>query len=309
MNEFEIIQHPQIRGLHVFFNSMEYRTPHFHAEWELLCPVENKLLLCIDAQQYVISPGELILIEPKVIHEYHCIDAPCTFLCLQVSEELFPSLRGMHTETLFPGTGLPSAVYFDIRHKLLRVIRAYIEQEQQYELYCIGMTGLILHTLMTNIPFRRMTAEEITQRERKNERLHRLLKYVDEHFSGKISLREFACREGLSLNYLSNFIHRALNQSFQEYVATVRFNYACERMVKTDDKLLTISMDSGFSDYRYFSEAFKKRTGKTPEEYRDVLRAGGHSNNLVRHSMHSREEFFTRKESIEMCQELDAQWR
>ena len=126
--------------------------------------------------------------------------------------------------------------------------------------------------------------------------------YVDRNFSGKILLRDFAKEEGLSMNCLSGFIRQTLNQSFQEYEATVRFNYACERMVNTDDKLITICMDSGFSDYRYFSEAFQKRFGKTPEEYRNVLRAGGHSNHLVHHSMHSREEFFTRKESLAICE-------
>ena len=72
-------------------------------------------------------------------------------------------------------------------------------------------------------------------------------------------------------------------------------------MVKTDDKLLTICMDAGFSDYRYFSEAFRKRTRKTPDAYREILRAGGHSNHLIRHSMHSREELFTRGESLSLC--------
>ena len=167
MNEYEVIQHPQIRGLHIFFNSMEYRTPHFHAEWELFCPVENKLTL---------------------------------------------------------------------------------------------------HLLMMNIPYHRMNAEEIAHRDSRNERIQHLLRYVDEHFRERINLRSFAYEEGLSMHYLSGFIRKALNQSFQEYVATVRFNYACERMVKTDDKLLTISLDSGFSDYRYFSDAFRKRTGKTPDE-------------------------------------------
>lgn len=301
MNELEIIQHPQIKGLHIFFNSMEYRTAHFHSEWELLCPLENDLAVSIGAQQYLLHPGDMILIEPKELHEYHCSAAPCIFLCLQVSDDLYPSLRGMHPEFLFPREHFTEESYSLLKMQLLNVTRAYIEQAPQYELYCIGMTGLILHSLMTHMPVRKLSAEEITQRERKNDRLHRLIQYVDRNFSGKILLRDFAKQEGLSLNYLSGFIRQTLNQSFQEYVATVRFNYACERMVKTDDKLLTICMDAGFSDYRYFSEAFQKRTGKTPDEYRNVLRAGGHSNNLAHHSKHSREEFFTRGESLSLC--------
>ena len=302
MNELEIVQHPQIRGLHVFFNSMEYRTAHFHSEWELICPLDNELTVSVGARQHLLMPGDMMLIEPRELHEYHCVSDPCIFLCLQVSDDLYPSLRGMQPETLFPREYYSGEHYSILKRSLLDLVRAYIEQAPQYELYCIGMTGLILHSLMTHMPVRRMTAEEISQRDRKNDRLGRFIQYVDRNFQGKILLRDFAKEEGLSMNYLSGFIRQTLNQSFQEYVAAVRFNYACERMVNTDDKLLTICMDSGFSDYRYFSEAFQKRTGKTPEEYRNVLRAGGHSNNLAHHSKHSREEFFTRKESLALCE-------
>lgn len=301
MNELEIIQHPQIHGLHIFFDSMEYRTPHFHAEWELICPMENELLVSVDARQYILRPGEMVLIGPRQLHEYHCITAPCTFLCLQVSEKLFPSLRGICTDSLFPRPYLSEALYARVLVRLLNIIHSYIEQAPHYELYCIGETGLILHALLTHMPSRRMSPEEIAQSDKRNERLARFLQYVDNNFRGKILLRDFAKQEGLSMNYMSNFIKQTLNQSFQEYVATVRFNFACERMVKSNDKLLTICMDAGFSDYRYFSEAFQKRTGMTPDDYRDVLRAGGHSNTLIRHSMHSREQFFTRRESLILC--------
>lgn len=301
MKELEIIQHPQIRGLHIFFNSMEYRTPHFHSEWELLCPLQNDLQVSIDARQHTLHPGEIALVAPRQLHEYHCVTEPSIFLCLQVSEDLFPSLRGMCCESLFPRPFMTEEAYSDLLTQLLLVTQAYLLQEPQYALFCIGKTGLIMHTLMTHMPVRRMTADEIAQSNKKNERLLRFLHYVDDNFRSRILLRDFAREEGLSMNYLSNFLRQTLNQSFQEYVATVRFNYACERMVKSDDKLLTISLDSGFSDYRYFSEAFRKRTGMTPDEYRGVLRSGGHNNTLVRHSMHSREQFFTRGESLLLC--------
>ena len=212
-----------------------------------------------------------------------------------------PQMRGMHLEEMFPHTCIPEDLCSRLRGQLLDLVLAYAEQEPQYELYCTGKTGLVMHALMTHMPCRRMTREEISQLDKKNERLSRFLQYVDRNFRGKILLRDFARQEGLSMNYLSGFLRQTLNQSFQEYVAAVRFNYACERMVKTDDKLLTICMDAGFSDYRYFSEAFQKRTGKTPDAYREVLRSGGHFGHLVRHSMHSREELFTRGETIALC--------
>lgn len=36
MNELEIIQHQQTEGLSLFLNTVDYRTPHLHSEWELI---------------------------------------------------------------------------------------------------------------------------------------------------------------------------------------------------------------------------------------------------------------------------------
>ena len=301
MNELEIVRHPQIQGMNIFFDAMEYRTPHFHTEWELMCPLENSLLVCVDAQQHVLDPGEMILLDPRQLHEYQCVGAPCTFLCMQVSESLLPSLRGMCTEGLFPKKAMSKEEYLQAMKLFLSAARAYMLQEPQYELYCIGQAALLFHMLMTKMPSRRMSAEEISTRDQKNARLHRLIQYVDSNFTGKILLRDFAREEGVSMYYLSGFIRKTMNQSYQEYLTTVRFNYACERMVSTDDMLIAISMDSGFSDYRYFSTAVKSRTGHTPEEYRELLRRGGHTDRLARQSKHSREQFLSRRESLLLC--------
>ncbi len=303
MNELEIIHHPQIHGLNLFFDTIEYRTPHFHPEWELICTWDHPLRIRVESREYIAEPGQMLLINPRQLHEYHRIGEPSTFLCLQISESLFPSLRGISVDEMYLHTCMTQAACASLRDCLLDMIHAYLLQEPQYELYCIGKTGLFLHTMLQYLPWHRLSSEEAAQRARKNERLEHFLQYVDSHFRDRILLKDFAREEGLSMNYMSGFIRQTLNQSFQEYVSTVRFNYACERMVTSDDKLLAICMDAGFSDYRYFSAAFRERTGMTPEEYRIVLlrgeRAAG-TTARIRHSMHSREQFYTREESLHL---------
>ena len=57
MNELEIIHHGRIPGLTAFFNTVDYRTPHFHPEWELMWLLDNPLTVSsgagtIQAAQY-----------------------------------------------------------------------------------------------------------------------------------------------------------------------------------------------------------------------------------------------------------------
>ena len=304
MNELEIIQHPQIRGLNMFFNTMDYRTPHFHEEWEILLPLEHSLTLTCNMVPRRVQPGEMIVINPRELHEYNADQDSCTFLCLQLSEELFPRLRGVSVDAFFVHPYIESssenASYQEIRELFLDIMHSYLTQEPYYEMYCIGQVNLLLFSLLTHMPCHQMTAEEISQREKRNTRLDRLMRFVDENFQNKIRLQDFARQEGLSMNYLSGFIRQTMNQTFQEYVSSMRFHYACKRMSSGSEKLLTICMESGYSDYRYFSAAFRQRTGMTPEEYRQNQPHFAPSAAKTHHSMHSLERFYTREQSLRL---------
>ena len=60
-NELEIIQHPQMDGISLFFDTIDYRTPHVHSEWELLWVMENSLSITCEGRQIVAAPGQLVL--------------------------------------------------------------------------------------------------------------------------------------------------------------------------------------------------------------------------------------------------------
>ena len=68
MNELEIIQYPQMQGLHIFVNTVSYRSPHFHHEWELLWVVDAPLKVVWQQQEYMLQPGDLALFPPKIPH-------------------------------------------------------------------------------------------------------------------------------------------------------------------------------------------------------------------------------------------------
>lgn len=61
-------------------------------------------------------------------------------------------------------------------------------------------------------------------------------------------------------------------------------------------------MASGFSDYRYFSSAFKRQFGMTPEQYKLSLKKP--ENAVIHHSIHSLERFYTDEQSRAILAEL-----
>lgn len=85
VREYEIIQHPQIDGITIFFDTLSYRTPHSHPEWELVWVTEGSLSIRTGGTQYAIAPGEMAVLAPQQPHELHGEPDSCTFLCVQVS--------------------------------------------------------------------------------------------------------------------------------------------------------------------------------------------------------------------------------
>ena len=301
MDELEIIHHGRIPGLTSFFNTVDYRTPHFHQEWELMWLLDNPLMVSRGGGSFRAEKGSLLLFQPNEPHELHMIDETCTFLCLQVSPELLRLENDLETEDVLlkPHLGDKAA---GVRSALLEIADAYLSREHYSALLCIGRTFLMFHRILGSIPVRVITREERISQEKRNKRLTSLIRFVDENYMHKIRLSDFAEAEGFSMSYLSHFIKSTLNQSFQEYVNSVRVNCACKLISGGEEKLTAVSMASGFSDYRYFSAAFKKQFGMTPEQYKLSLKKP--ENAVIHHSIHSLERFYTDEQSKAIIAEL-----
>ena len=307
MNELEIVQYHQLEGLNVFVNTVSYRSPHFHQEWELLWVLDAPLKVSWQKKEYLLQPGDMALFPPKLAHEFQQTEGICTFLCLQISPALLSLPTGIVTEDILLKNHLIKKAYHTVRQYALEIAECYFYREPLYELQCLGKSALMMHMLLQCIPSRIMTAEEAANEDLRNARLMRLTQYVEENYTHKIRLSDFAQSEGCSVSYLSHFIKNTMNQTFQDYVNSVRFRKACKLIAEGNDSMISISMEAGFSDYRYFSRAFLENYGMTPAEYRRKANTIVTGESAQSQSTHSQERFLTRGQSLGILQDFRKQ--
>ncbi len=307
MNEVEIVRHRQMQGLTLFVNTMELRTPHCHPEWELLWLLDGVLSVSCGQQSRQLVPGQMVLFAPDEVHECQKTSGSGTFLCMQ----LLPGLCGgsggipqhMVLQQRYPHECLTEEEMDALRRSLAAAAESYFTRAPQYRLFCIGQCFLALHTLLCRLPGRVLAPDEAAAADRRNARLQRLIRYVDENYMHKLRLADFAAQEDCSLSYLSHFIRQTTGMTFQEYVTAVRFNSACKLIADTDMRLLDICVAAGFSDYRYFSRAFRQQYGLTPEEYRRAAPAAA-AGAPVRRSLHTVERIYSMEESQLLLQKF-----
>lgn len=103
------------------------------------------------------------------------------------------------------------------------------------------------------------------------------IEYIQRHFKEKIRIHELAEHIGVSRSYLTQLIQREVGISPQEYLTSVRMEYAKQNLRKTDDLVRDVAIDCGYEDPLAFSKAFKRKFGISPSEYRAQSRNGRNS--------------------------------
>lgn len=99
----------------------------------------------------------------------------------------------------------------------------------------------------------------------------RILEYISEHLSRKISLEDLSRHVSLSPNYLSHLIKRETGKTYTRLVLERRLERAKDLLRFTSMRLAEIAEQTGFTDESYFSRRFKAYEGKSPREFRSSL--------------------------------------
>lgn len=100
--------------------------------------------------------------------------------------------------------------------------------------------------------------------------LQRVTQHITEHYAEEISLSSVAQAVFLSPSYLSTLISSETGKSFVDTLNGYRVQKAIELMRDPALKNMTIATRVGFKEPAYFSYIFKKYTGLSPTEYRQM---------------------------------------
>ena len=88
--------------------------------------------------------------------------------------------------------------------------------------------------------------------------------------TGQPTIDYLASECNLSANYLSDLLSRETGRSAKEHINDFIIEKAKLLLLSSTDSISGIAYSLGFNYPHYFSRIFKKKTGKTPQEYRQM---------------------------------------
>ena len=100
--------------------------------------------------------------------------------------------------------------------------------------------------------------------------LHQAKTYIDSHFTDpELQMSKVADEFNVSPSHFSTVFKQEFGETFRDNLSKIRINRAKELLRTTNLLCSEVAFQSGYNDPHYFSFVFKKKTGLTPQQFRD----------------------------------------
>lgn len=273
-NEYEKISHTRVNNINFFLSRLTYRMPHTHHDFEIIQVIEGNLHVKTLSEDFIIGPGEIALFNPDTFHMLYSVQDFCILLAIQADPSFcsahYPAIRHIQFDTANVTSITPFNKALDMIHVCLNLGYNYCRNNEGFELRCVSDLYRLFSYFISFVPYHLENESNVFHSKEKERRFTRIINYIHQHYTEKITLSSLAKAENLSMTYLSHLFKDAAKMSFQEYLNSLRFEHALLLLKKTDRSVTDICLESGFSDSKYLNKRLKAVYDLTLKDFRNT---------------------------------------
>ncbi len=99
-----------------------------------------------------------------------------------------------------------------------------------------------------------------------------ILIYIDKNLKNKISIEDLENTFFYNRYYIMKLFKQEIKLTINEYINSLKINYAIKLIKETDNSFLNIALSSGFNSLEYFSEMCKKVSNANPTQINNYFK-------------------------------------
>ena len=247
---------------------------HIHSDIELQLILEGSVECHVAQRIYSLKQGDILLTNRKQPHALVQPSPNCMAIWLAINPSFcspyYPELSITRFQDVFFGKDHP--LNHELQQLIITIYDCFLEKRAYYAFTLLEILNRIVRLLLINSRHNLLSEAEVTHERQNGQRIAQIIDFIERNYAMQPRLEELARRMELSADYLSHFIKETLGVTYREYLTRIRLRHALELMCSDKFTQLDILLQTGFSDYRYFKNAFKRNYGYTPEAYIAMLR-------------------------------------
>jgi AraC family transcriptional regulator len=220
----------------------------------------------------VFGPGDTGLLNPGDAHEDLQTRLDRDYLTVNIKKGLFEEIiqdLGCTTREL-PCFLTPKLEADPTLKRVCEALRSEVDgQDYGREILVRNLVGeLAIHFLRSFSPS--VSRLDVFDSDHATARwqVRKALEYLHDTYAQEFSLDRIAAAAGLSKYYLERVFKKATGLPPHTYMLMLRIEAAKKLLASSSMPIAEIAMELGFSDQSHFTNAFKRRTGFTPQTYR-----------------------------------------
>ena len=260
---------------HIENEGRSFQIPvHWHDELEIIYVKSGFLTVSISGENYIGTPGDAFVVSPGNLHlmgsqsgtvDYYTFLFPLKYISFRtddmLDEKLLEPLNSGHL-MICPRVNDTAK---ELCEQLIKIYEAK-NDESESKITTQVRTKIILLQFILEMWKKGFVIENDTSGRNTVEK--EMVSYIQQNFTGKISLREFGEQFHLSEKYISRYFKEHFHITLSQYVTYLRLEHAKQLLQDTDIPVTDVAMQSGYQNVSYFIRSFQKAYAVSPLKYR-----------------------------------------
>ena len=261
---------------HIKNEGRSFQIPvHWHDELEIIYVKSGFLTVSISGENYIGTPGDAFVVSPGNLHfmgsqagevDYFTFLFPLEYISFctddMLDDKLLTPLKNGH---LMIRPRIKDAAK-ELCEQLAEIYMAK-NDEKKLEIAVQIKTKIILLQFILEMWEKGFVIEN--DKSGRNTIEKEMISYIQQNFTGKISLKEFGEQFHLSEKYISRYFKEHFHITLSQYITYLRLENAKQLLQDTDLSVTETAMQSGYQNVSYFIRSFKKAYGISPLKYRN----------------------------------------
>lgn len=251
---------------------------HFHNDIELIYVLDGDFTVRSGGYTHKLTGGDIFIINSNEIHSIIGSRENNMIMSMHLSKEYFMRYYPELANRFFfiSAKAQRSSEADMLKDNMSCIMLEIMEKGRHYKEKVVENTHNTVAHLLANFSHSYDNDENEERGGSKilTRRLARIMNYICGNYNRKLTLREIAEHEDLSIYYLSHIIKEYTQMSFQDFLNYLRAYESVGLLKETNKKISVISEEMGFSAVRYYIKHFEISYGITPQEYRSKYKDG-----------------------------------
>jgi len=272
-SKYEIIEHIANLPFSCYLWDGSEQPMNWHNDIEIIMILEGSLKVVIRGTESNMSKNDLLLINSNEIHHLKVDKSNKNHpvvLIYQFDPDFYQSYYPKFSDVSFHCNSAQlhktPMSYEVLKKQLVKLMWLTLNKTETFQLEGLQVSLELCEYLIAH--FSTTLINPTNSQDQIQQRLIRLIDYINKHYDKKINLDQLANIEFISPHYLSKFFKMHVGIGFNKYLNQFRINKSLNELLYTNKTILEIALDHGFSNSKSYTKHFKELYDSSPSDFR-----------------------------------------